>query len=111
MKTETGLTKPPLILRLDPKRSLGVPLSITTDTMHLAGNLSNLLISLWRGTIDVGTNDDHTTWDWAVLRDKDIWILHGKDIEDADKHLPGSYDHKPCNIAIKIIERLEGLRV
>jgi len=58
MKTETGLTKPPLILGLDPKCSLGVPLSIMTDTMHLAGNLSDLLISLWRGTIDVGTNND-----------------------------------------------------
>ena len=102
MKTKTGLTKPPLILRLDPKHSLGVPLSITTDTMHLASNLSDLLISLWRGTIDVGTNDDHTIWDWAVLRNKDLWISHRKGVEDAGKHLPGSYDCKPCNIAEKI---------
>ena len=58
MKTKTSLTKPPLILGLDPKCSLGVPISITTDTMHLAGNLSDLLITLWRGTINVGTNDD-----------------------------------------------------
>ena len=102
MKTKTGLMKPPLILGLDPKRSLGVPLSINTDTMHLAGNLSDLLISLWHGTIDVGTNDDCATWDWAMLRDKDIWISHGKDVEDAGKHLPGSYDHKPHNITKKI---------
>ena len=58
MKTKTSLTKPPLILGLDPKCSLGVPISITTDTIHLAGNLSDLLITLWHGTINVGTNDD-----------------------------------------------------
>jgi len=95
MKTETGLTKPPLILELDCRQSLGVPLSITTDIMHLAGNLSDLLISLWRGTMDVGANDDRATWDWAVLRNKEVWIAHGKDVEDAGSHLPGSYDCKP----------------
>ncbi|KIK98763.1 hypothetical protein PAXRUDRAFT_133566 [Paxillus rubicundulus Ve08.2h10] len=47
MKMETGLTKPPLILGLHPTHSLSVPLCITTDIMHLAGNLSDLLISLW----------------------------------------------------------------
>ena len=37
-----------------------------------------------------------------MLRNKDVWISHGKDVEDAGKHLPGSYNHKPCNIAEKI---------
>ncbi|KIK74789.1 hypothetical protein PAXRUDRAFT_174617, partial [Paxillus rubicundulus Ve08.2h10] len=46
MKTKTGLTKPPLILGLHPTCSLGVPLSITTNIMHLASNLSDLLLSL-----------------------------------------------------------------
>ncbi|KIK92105.1 hypothetical protein PAXRUDRAFT_13423 [Paxillus rubicundulus Ve08.2h10] len=46
MKTETGLTKPPLILGLNSTHSLGVTLCMMTDIMHLAGNLSNLLISL-----------------------------------------------------------------
>ncbi|KIK78527.1 hypothetical protein PAXRUDRAFT_72821, partial [Paxillus rubicundulus Ve08.2h10] len=37
MKMETGLTKPPLILRLHPTHSLSVPLCITSNIMHLAG--------------------------------------------------------------------------
>lgn len=45
-KTETGITKLPLILGLPSTRSLGVPYSITTDIMHLTVNISNLLISL-----------------------------------------------------------------
>ncbi|KIK10591.1 hypothetical protein PISMIDRAFT_20254 [Pisolithus microcarpus 441] len=51
-KTETGITKPPLILGLNPTRLLGVPLCMTTDLMHLASNLSDLLLSLWCSTIE-----------------------------------------------------------
>ena len=102
MKTETGLTKPPLILGLDPSRSLGVPLCMTTDIMHLAGNISDLLISLWRGEMDVGPGDDKSTWEWAVFRDENLWAAHGEDVAAAGSFLPGSYDRKPRNIAEKI---------
>lgn len=102
MKTKTGLTKPPLILGLNPLRSLGVPLSMTTDIMHLAGNISDLLISLWRGNMDVGPTDDKSTWDWAILKDEDLWASHGREVAAAGSFLPGSYDRKPRNIAEKI---------
>ena len=102
MKTETGLTKPPLILGLDPSRSLGVPLCMTTDIMHLAGNILDLLISLWRGEMDVGPGDDKSTWEWAVFRDENLWASHGEDVAAAGSFLPGSYDCKPRNIAEKI---------
>jgi hypothetical protein len=62
-KTETGITRPPLILGLKPSRCLGIPHCMTTDIMHLAGNLSDLLVALWRGTIDCGITDDVATWD------------------------------------------------
>jgi hypothetical protein len=62
-KTETGLTKPPLILGLSPSRCLGILFCMTTNSMHLASNLSDLLLSLWRGTMDCGTTDDIGTWD------------------------------------------------
>ena len=101
-KTKTGLTKPPLILALPPTRSLGVPLCMTTDIMHLAGNISDLLISLWRGTLDHAADDDPANWPWAVLSDEDIWRAHGKAVECAGHHLPSSYDRKPRNIAKKI---------
>ena len=102
MKIETGLTKPALILGLNSLCSLGVSLCMMTDIMHLAGNISNLLISLWCGDMKVGPNDDKFTWKWAVLRYKHLWASHGRDVATAGTFLPGSYDHKPCNIAEKI---------
>lgn len=102
MKTETGLTKPPLILGLSPACSLGIPLCMTTDVMHLAGNISDLLISLWRGEIDVAPSDDKNTWDWAIFRDNDRWASHGRDVAAVGSFLPGSFDRKPRNIAEKI---------
>jgi hypothetical protein len=101
-KTETGITKPPLILGLKPSRCLGVPYCMTTDIMHLAGNLSDLLLALWRATIDCSATDDVATWDWAVLKDGDIWSAHGESVDRAGPFLPGSFDRKPRNIAEKL---------
>ena len=102
IKTETGPTKPPLIIGLKPAHSLGVLLCMTTDIMHLAGNILDLLISLWHGEIDAVPGDDKTTWEWAVLRDKTVWVSHGQGVVAAGSFLPGSYDRKPCNIMKKI---------
>ncbi|KIK11719.1 hypothetical protein PISMIDRAFT_19302 [Pisolithus microcarpus 441] len=99
---ETGITKPPLLLGLKPSRSLGVPLCMTTDLMHLTGNLSDLHISLWRSMMECSNSDDRDSWDWAVFHDEDIWTSHGQAIEDAGTSIPGSFDHKPCNITNKI---------
>jgi hypothetical protein len=101
-KTQTGITKPPLILGLNPSRSLGIPLSMTTDIMHLVMNLSVLLIGLWRGTVEVLGSDDIASWDWAVLRSDRAWQAHGKALEATGRFLPGSYDRKPRNIAEKL---------
>ncbi|KAG1745052.1 uncharacterized protein EDB91DRAFT_1246564 [Suillus paluster] len=70
--------------------------------MHLAGNLSDLLLALWCGTMDCAPTDNVDTWDWAVLRDEDGWIAHGKAVEVAGPYLPGSFDRKPQNIAEKM---------
>lgn len=101
-KMQTGLTKPPLILGLNPSHCLGVPHCMTTDIMHLTGNLSDLLIGLWRGTIDCGQTDDVDEWGWAVLRDGDVWAAHGAAVEKAGPYLPGSFDRRPRNIAEKL---------
>ncbi|KIK80545.1 hypothetical protein PAXRUDRAFT_158405 [Paxillus rubicundulus Ve08.2h10] len=42
--------------------------------MHLAGNISDFLLSLWHGTIDIAPNDNCTLWDWAALSDRNVWI-------------------------------------
>jgi hypothetical protein len=101
-KTETGITKPSLLLGLHPSHTLGVPLCLSTDIMHLAGLLSDLLLSLWRGTMDCAATDAIASWDWAVLKDGDTWEAHGAAVAAAGQHLPGSFDRKPRNIAEKI---------
>ncbi|KIJ59683.1 hypothetical protein HYDPIDRAFT_32907 [Hydnomerulius pinastri MD-312] len=101
-KTYTGITKPPLILGLKPARSLGVPFTMTTDIMHIMGNIGDLLISLWRRTLDCDASDDKDLWSWACLKDPDVWDAHGKLVEDARHYFPGSFDRKPRNIAEKI---------
>ena len=70
--------------------------------MHLVSlNLTDLIVSLWRGTIDCDLSDDRASWDWAVLKG-DTWKLHGKCVADATPYLPGSFDRPPRNPAEKI---------
>ncbi|KAF9226183.1 hypothetical protein BS17DRAFT_794414 [Gyrodon lividus] len=82
---EMGITKTPLILGLKPLHSPGVPICMTTDIMHLAGNISDLLISLWCRTITCAPSDNINTWNG-----------------DSGHHFTGSFDTKPCNLAEKI---------
>src|SRR6266702_4789890 len=70
--------------------------------MHLAAlNLSDLMLSLWRGTIDCTTPDDRSTWTWTVLWG-DVWQQHGKSVADTLHYLPSSFDRPPRNIAEKL---------
>lgn len=100
-QTEMGITKVPLILGLDLRHSLGVPLCMTPDIMHLTANLSDLFISLWRGTITCMNSNDINTWDWAVLHNEQVWKAHSRAIEEAGCYLPGSFGTKPHNIEEK----------
>lgn len=45
-KMETGITTPSLLLGLHPSHMLRVPVCFSTDIMHLAGLLSDLLLLL-----------------------------------------------------------------
>lgn len=70
--------------------------------MHLfALNLTDLFLSLWRGTMQCDPDDDKSTWDWMVLVG-DVWKKHGEDVAKAAKHLPNSFDKPPRNPAEKI---------
>ena len=101
-RTETGISKPLLILGLDPMSSLGVPLCMTTDLMHLASNITVLFLDLWRGDITCMPMDDTMTWDWAVLQDEQVWKAHGQAVEDTGSFLPQSFDTRPHDIAEKL---------
>lgn len=98
----TGISKPSLFSGLPSNRILGIPGCFLTDLMHLVSlNLTDLLLGLWRGTIDCNPTDDRATWDWAVLWGE-TWITHSKAVEDAQPYLPGSFGRPPRNPVEKI---------
>ena len=101
-RKNSGLCKPSLFLGLDPKHSSGLPGCLAIDHMHvIAINLPDLLISLWRGTIDCDRDDCRLLWDWVVLTG-DVWKLHGTDVARCRPYFPGSFDCTPRNPAEKI---------
>jgi hypothetical protein len=99
---QTGISKPSIFLGLNPLHRLGIPGCFGSDIMHLASlNIPDLLINLWRGTIDCDKNDDQSTWDWAVLQGS-TWESHGREVAACTPYLPGSFDRPPRNPAEKI---------
>jgi hypothetical protein len=102
LRLETGISKPSIFLGLSPLHRLDIPGCFGSDIMHLAAlNIPDLLINLWRGTIDCDQNDDRSTWDWAVLQGS-TWESHGKEIAACTPYLPCSFDRPPRNPAEKI---------
>ena len=101
-RLETGISRPSVFLGIEPSNTLGLPKSAGSDIMHLGAlNISDLMISLWRGTIDCTRPDDRATWDWAILRGE-VWQRHGKAVADCLNYLPSSFDRPPRNIAEKL---------
>ena len=72
--------------------------------MHLfALNISQLLIALWRGSIDHAQEDDPTTWPFAILHDNVVWQAHGGSVAGAGLYLPVCLESRvPRNPAEKI---------
>ena len=101
-RLETGISKPTIFLGFDAKQILGIPGCFGSDIMHLGTfNLADLLVSLWRGTLDHDVDDPPSSWPWAVLHGV-VWETHGKAVAAATPFLPGSFDRPPRNIAEKI---------
>jgi hypothetical protein len=99
----TGISKPSIFSGLNSQHTLRLPHAAGSDIMHLGAlNLSDLMISLWRGTIDCTPPDDRSTWTWAVLQRHEIWHDHGKAVVGALHYLPSSFDRPPRNIAEKL---------
>ncbi|KAJ7690389.1 hypothetical protein B0H17DRAFT_1160001 [Mycena rosella] len=67
--------------------------------MHLILNLFELLMGLWRGTLDCDPLDDRSLWDWTGLKDYAIWQKHGARVAAATPYLPNSFDRPPRNPA------------
>ncbi len=69
---------------------------------HLLLNIPDLLLPLWRGTIECEKGDNKNTWDFAVFRNLQLWREHGAAVAEATPYLPGSFDRPPRNPAEKI---------
>ena len=101
-RRETGICKPSIVSALS--KSIAIPKCFPADTMHLfALNISQLLISLWRGNIDHVQDDHPTTWPFAVLCDNVVWGAHGASVAGAGLYLPVCLESRvPRNPAEKI---------
>ena len=96
----TGICKATILSGLS--RRLQIPRLFSVDIMHLpALNIPDLLIGLWRGTLDCDRHDNRSSWTWAVLVGR-VWKEHGAEIARCTPHLPGSFDRSPCNPAEKM---------
>ena len=102
-RLETGISKPSIFLGLPAGRTLGIPKCFGSDVMHLLSlNLPDILIPLWRGTLDCDPDDDKSTWDWATLSNSRIWKAHGERVAAAIVDIPGVFGRPPRNPAEKI---------
>ena len=64
-RRETGVCKPSIVSALP--KSVPVPKCFPADTMHLFGlNLSQLLVSLWRGSIEHTQEDLPANWNLGI---------------------------------------------
>jgi hypothetical protein len=98
----TGITKPSIFNGFPENHCLGIPHCFGSDLMHLLSlNIPDILIKLWRGTLECDPNDSKQTWDWAVLTG-DVWKEHGWRVANTRPYLPGSFDRPPRNPAEKI---------
>ncbi|KAF8813455.1 hypothetical protein BYT27DRAFT_7220393 [Phlegmacium glaucopus] len=101
-RLKTGISKPTIFLGLQQDRILGIPGCFGSDIMHLGSlNLPDLLINLWRGTLDCDKKDDISTWEWVTLRGS-TWEEHGRQVAAMMPYLPGSFNRPPRNPAEKI---------
>ncbi|OJT12485.1 hypothetical protein TRAPUB_10962 [Trametes pubescens] len=100
-RLETGIAKPSIFSGLP--RILSLPGCFGADLMHLLTlNLTDLMISHFRGTMPCDPTDDRDNWPWAALKSPAVWHAHGKLVQDATLYLPGSFDRPPRNPAEKI---------
>ena len=102
-RLQTGTCKPTLFSGLDVRHRLRIPALFPADLMHLTSlNLTDLLVSLFHGTLDCSAPDTHDSWTFVVFQDQLVWQAHGKAVAAATPYLPGIFDHPPHNPAEKI---------
>ncbi|KAK1215436.1 hypothetical protein PQX77_021975 [Marasmius sp. AFHP31] len=98
---ETGI-RGPSVFSVLPK-ALPCPKLFPADLMHLYYNLNQLLLQLWRGSIDYVGDDDPATWPFAILEDSDAFNALGIAVDCAGRCIPTCVETRiPRNPAEKI---------
>ena len=99
---ETGISKPSILSGLVDSLMFPLPRCFALDLMHLLFlNLGELLIPLWRGTMNCALTDNQTSWAWATLTG-DLWETHGQLVANATRFFPSFFHRPPRNPAEKI---------
>ncbi|KZV98322.1 hypothetical protein EXIGLDRAFT_763628 [Exidia glandulosa HHB12029] len=105
LRRETGVSKPSILIGLwlshERPMILGLPRMCPGDAMHEIMNISTIMLSLWRGTIDCLATDSRNSWDWMVLTGE-TWLQHGRDIAACRPFVPSLFERWPRNPAEKI---------
>lgn len=102
-RLETGIAKQSLVSGFPNDCVFPMPECFPADIMHLVSlNLTDLLLKLWRRTIQCGKNDNKATWDWAVFSDPNVWKAHGNVVASTKPYIPSSFDCPPRNLAEKL---------
>ena len=99
-RLNTGISKPSVFQGL--RQILPLPTCFPGDLMHQPViNLSDLLVSLWRGQMKAYGTDEKSTWDWAVFMESGRWKEHGNEVASASSSIPSSFGRPPRNPAEK----------
>ncbi|EKM84453.1 transposase 21 superfamily [Agaricus bisporus var. burnettii JB137-S8] len=97
----TGLVKQTIFSGLS--HTLGIPKIFVMDIMHLVNlNDPDLLLGLWRQTIQCYAPDSKTSWDWGVLKNAVLWKAHGATVEKSIPFIPSTFGRVLRNPAKKL---------
>ncbi|RDX40842.1 hypothetical protein OH76DRAFT_1459357 [Lentinus brumalis] len=108
-RLKTGIGKPSIFSGLT--ISVGIPKMFAGDVMHhLALNIPDIMVKLFRGSFECKKPDKVEDWPWAVFRplstpqgeDDSFWIEHGEAVGDMRFYIPRSFGRAPRNIAAKL---------
>lgn len=102
-RRNSGISKPSIFSGLSKRSHLSMLGLFPSDMMHLGGLLlPDLMMGLFRGTIEAGPGDDKSTWAWAVLMDEGVWKSHRALVASYKKYLSSSIERPPRDPAKKI---------
>ena len=69
---------------------------------HVALNVPDLILPLWRARVKRRSAAEMEAWNFATLRNDEVWKEHGNWVASCGPYWPGAFDRIPRNPAEKI---------